>query len=139
MLSKPPERPIPMESREKAKDAPLKRLRDAARSGTADVQHSVEGALRQTDWRKYSGRKDGPDGYKFGDLSRTVVRAAKEKMRKQRGEEDDEQYLEAADESAQFGGENPVSTVVRFGGQVFGATKGLVAAQHWVQSKVVSP
>ena len=87
------------------------------------VQHSVQGAFQGTDWRKASGRTSGKDGYKFGDLSRSLVKAAKDKMKK-RGEDGEE--LEGDEESASVS-ENPVSTVVRFGGQVFGATKGLAA------------
>ena len=81
------------------------------------------GEPAKASWREASGREQGPGGYQFGDLSRSLVRSAKGAAERTRTRWREAQNIERQVEAPQ-----PVlSTVVRGAGQIFGASKGLVA------------
>ena len=82
-------------------------------------------------WRDAAGRSDGPQGYKFGDLSRSLARNAKEVAERTRTRwreiEVSERGTASAAEDIPSSAPVVVTAVTRGAGQAFGAAKGLVS------------
>ena len=139
-----------------ASDGVLSRLRSAATDGARPVRDTLAPTIHaaSTHWREAAGRPDGSEGYQFGDLSRSLFRGARGAAERTRQRWQQERYGivsedgearppaassrgsagasgSACESGASGGGKASVpvvSTVVRGAGQIFGASKGLLAS-----------